>query len=126
MPKASTAEKKVLQLHLRVYRGRDAALGPGRAELLTRVAETASIAQAARDMGMSYMKAWKLVQSMNGCFRGPLLEVQRGGRAGGAARLTPLGHEALALYRRMEAASVAATQPFEAEMTRLFRPEDAV
>ena len=110
-------------MRLRVYRGREAALGPGRTELLARVNETASIAQAARDMGMSYMKAWKLVQSMNGCFRGPLMEVQRGGKAGGAACLTPLGRGTLELYRRMEAASVAATQPFEAEMTRLFRPE---
>ena len=114
----------VLQLHLRVYRGREAALGPGRAELLARVGGTASIAQAARDMGMSYMKAWKLVQSMNRCFHGPLLEVHRGGKAGGVARLTPLGQQALELYRRMEAASVTATQPFEAEMARLFRPED--
>ncbi len=120
MPKAPPADQPVLQLRLRVYHGREAALGPGRAELLARVGETASIAQAARDMGMSYMKAWKLVQSMNGCFHGPLLEVQRGGRSGGAARLTALGREALELYRRMEAASVAATKPFEAEMTRLF------
>ena len=116
----------ILQLRLRVYRGGEAALGPGRAELLGRVGGTASIAQAARDMGMSYMKAWKLVQSMNKCFQGPLVEVQRGGKSGGAARLTPLGRQALELYRRMEAASVSATQPFEAEMARLFRPEEAV
>ena len=74
-------------------------------------------------MGMSYMKAWKLVQSMNACFRDPLMEVQRGGKSGGAAHLTPLGREALELYRRMQAASVAATQPFEDEMARLFRAE---
>ena len=113
----------ILQLRLRVYRGAEAALGPGRAELLGRVDGTASIAQAARDMGMSYMKAWKLVQSMNRCFREPLLEVQRGGKAGGTARLTPLGREALELYQRLETASVAATRPFEGEMARLFRPE---
>ena len=113
----------VLQLRLRVYRGREAALGPGRAELLSRVDHTASIAQAARDMGMSYMKAWKLVQSMNGCFREPLIEVRRGGKSGGEAKLTPLGREALELYQRMETASVAATRPFEDAMRRLFLPE---
>ena len=123
MPKASPPERAVLQLRLRVYRGQEAALGPGRAELLERVSETASIAQAARDMDMSYMKAWKLVQSMNHCFREPLVEVQRGGRSGGAARLTPLGREALELYRRMETASVSATLSFEEEMARLFRLE---
>ncbi len=117
------ADQTILQLRLRVYRGREAALGPGRAELLTRVAHTASIAQAARDMGMSYMKAWKLVQSMNGCFREPLIEVRRGGKSGGEAKLTPLGREALELYQRMETASVAATRPFEEAMVRLFRLE---
>ena len=86
-----SAEKMILQLRLRVYCGKEAALGPGRAELLARVSHTASIAQAARDMGMSYMKAWKLVQSMNGCFREPLIEVRRGGKSGGEAKLTPSG-----------------------------------
>lgn len=122
MPMDPPAHAPTLQLRLRVYCGREPALGPGRAELMARVDGTASIAQAARDMDMSYMKAWKLVQSMNRCFREPLIEVQRGGKSGGAARLTPLGREALELYRCMEAASVAATQPFEAQMARLFRP----
>ena len=110
-----------MQLRLRVYQGEEAALGPGRAELLARIGRTASIAQAARDMGMSYMKAWKLIQSLNGCFKSPAVEVRRGGRAGGEAHLTPLGEQALALYQRMENASRAAVQPAEAEMAALFR-----
>ncbi len=110
-----------VQMRIRVYLGDEPALGPGRAELLARIGETASIAQASRDMGMSYMKAWKLIQSLNGCFKTPVVEVRRGGRAGGEARLTPLGAQALALYQRMEAASRAAVKAAEKEMAGLFR-----
>ena len=110
-----------LQLRLRVYAGEEAALGPGRADLLERIDGTESIAQAARDMAMSYMKAWKLIQSMNRCFQAPLLEVQRGGKSGGTARLTPLGHQVLALYRQMERDSLAAIRPLEERLAPLLR-----
>ena len=73
---------------------------------------------------MSYMKAWKLIQSLNSCFKTPAVEVRRGGRTGGEARLTPLGEQALALYQRMEIASRAAVQSVEAEMAGLFRAGD--
>lgn len=112
-----------VQLRLRVYREDEAALGPGRAELLARIGETASIAQAARDMGMSYMKAWKLIQSMNRCFREPLIEVRRGGKAGGTARLTATGETALGLYRQMEQESRGAIRSLEERMTGLLRGE---
>ena len=110
-----------LQLRLRVYCGKEAALGPGRVELLERIIATESIAQAAREMGMSYMKAWKLIQSMNRCFREPVLEVQRGGKGGGTARLTPLGRTVLGLYRRMEQDSLAALRPSEEKIAALLR-----
>ena len=110
-----------LQLRLRVYAGAEPALGPGRADLLERIHGTESIAQAARDMEMSYMKAWKLIQSMNRCFQSPLLEVHRGGKAGGTARLTPLGQQVLALYRQMEHDSLAAVRPLEEQLASLLR-----
>ena len=113
----------LLQLRLRVYAGAEAALGPGRADLLERIHGTKSIAQAARDMEMSYMKAWKLIQSMNRCFQGPLLEVQRGGKTGGTARLTPLGAQVLALYRQMERDSLAAIRPLEEKLAFLLRTD---
>ncbi len=113
-----------MQLRLRVYRGEEPALGPGRVELLTRIGETASIAQAARDMGMSYMKAWKLIQSMNRCFREPLINVQRGGKSGGHAQLTTNGETALGLYRRMEQESRDAIRPLEDQMAGLLRGPD--
>ena len=114
-----------VQLRLRVYRGQEAALGPGRVELLTRIGETASIAQAARDMGMSYMKAWKLIQSTNRCFREELVEVKRGGKAGGNAKLTPTGETALALYRQMEHESRDAIRSLEVRMAGLLQGEES-
>ena len=117
-----TSSASPLQLRLRVYCGEEAALGPGRADLLERIGGTESIAQAARDMGMSYMKAWKLIQSMNRCFCEPLLEVHRGGKTGGTARLTPLGQSVLALYRQMERDCVATLRPLEETMAALLAP----
>lgn len=76
--------------------------GPGKADLLQGIADEGSISAAGRRMGMSYKRAWMLVEAMNAAFRDPLVESSRGGAAGGGARLTPAGHEALAHFRRLE------------------------
>ena len=90
-------------------------MGPGKADLLQAIADAGSITAAAQSMGMSYRRAWLLIETMNRSFRGPLVEAARGGRGGGGARLTPLGHEALRRYRRMEAkASMAVAREFAA------------
>ncbi len=91
------------EARLRVLMGSSIAMGPGKADLLQAIAEEGSISRAARRMGMSYRRAWLLVDTMNRCFRAPLVEASRGGAGGGGARLTPLGREALARYRDMEA-----------------------
>ncbi len=106
---------------LRVFLKDEIALGPGKAELLGHIAKTGSLTAAARRMEMSYMKAWRLVQVMNRCFRQPLIAasdgaeplivLDRGGAKGGGARLTACGAEALALYRAMEEAAAGAMQP---------------
>ena len=87
---------------LRIVLEPDIAIGPGKAEILERVAETGSIAAAGRAMGMSYKRAWLLVESMNRCFGRPLVEARRGGAGRGGAALTETGREVLRLYRRME------------------------
>jgi len=76
--------------------------GPGRAALLEGVAETGSIAAAGRRLGMSYKRAWMLVESMNTHFDAPLVTAAKGGAKGGGAKLTELGSELLMRYRRME------------------------
>lgn len=97
-----------LGLHLRVVLGEQTAMGPGKAELLEGIAATGSIAAAGRRMGMSYKRAWGLVEEMNAAFRAPLVASVRGGVQGGGARLTPEGEAVLAHYRAIEAKAAEA------------------
>ena len=100
-----------LKFQLRLRRGKDILMGPGRAELLRQIEATGSIAAAGRRMGMSYKRAWALVESMNSTFRAPLVEAAKGGVGGGGAKLTATGTEILAAYcgfERVVAASGAA------------------
>lgn len=94
----------VLQIRARLMAGDDIAMGPGKADLLAAIAATGSISGAARQMGMSYRRAWLLVDTMNRCFREPLVSSAAGGSQGGGARLTPLGEEVLNKYRALEQA----------------------
>ena len=100
--------KERLEPRLRISLGAAVAIGPGKAAILEGIAETGSIAAAARRMGMSYRRAWFLVRTMNACFREPLIAATKGGIGGGGARLTPTGREVLALYRAMEDHAAAA------------------
>lgn len=88
--------------HLRILLGSAIAVGPGKAELLDAIARTGSISAAAREMGMSYRRAWTLVETMNRSFRKPLVASVIGGRGGGGARVTEAGREVLRRYRAME------------------------
>ena len=90
--------------HLRVTLTETFYIGPGRADLMELIAETGSISEAARRMGMSYKRAWGLVQALNDGFGAPLVETARGGREQGAA-LTPAGREVLERYRGMQEAT---------------------
>jgi molybdate transport system regulatory protein len=93
---------------MRVWCGEEVALGPGKADLLTVVAETGSIRAAAEQMGMSYMRAWTLIRTMNACFQQPLVVASRGGKNRGGAVVTKTGRKALKLYRALEAKSLKA------------------
>ena len=96
----------------RILVGSEIAIGPGKANLLEAIAEAGSIQLAARSMGMSYMRAWKLIQTMNKCFRGPIITTTRGGEQGGEAHLTKLGIKILTLYRKMEKKSTISTEKY--------------
>jgi molybdate transport system regulatory protein len=91
-----------LQPHLRILFGHAIAMGPGKAELLEHIAETGSISAAARRMDMSYRRAWLLVDTMNQCFKSPVVETATGGKGGGGARISDFGREVLRRYREME------------------------
>lgn len=85
-------------------------LGPGKADLLDAVARTGSIRAAAAELGMSYMRAWTLIRTMNDAFREPLVEKARGGSEQGGAQLTASGKNVLKLYRRMEEKATRAAE----------------
>ncbi|HEX8373758.1 MAG TPA: LysR family transcriptional regulator [Geminicoccaceae bacterium] len=84
-----------------------ARIGPGKASLLESVRDTGSISAAARGMGMSYKRAWLLLDSVNQAFGTPAVTGTPGGRRGGGARLTAFGTELLDRYRRLEAQAEA-------------------
>jgi molybdate transport system regulatory protein len=71
---------------------------------------------------MSYMRAWSLVGMLNRSFRNPLVELSRGGRAHGGARLTPTGKRIVALYREMERASREASASSWKKLRAFLRP----
>lgn len=79
-------------------------IGPGKIELLEHIGRLGSIAAAGRAMGMSYRRAWELVEETSRIFGQPVTTRHAGGRQGGGAELTPLGHALIARFRSVEAA----------------------
>lgn len=86
----------------RILTGKEIALGPGKVDLLEAIDRAGSISGAARDLGLSYRRAWDLVDTMNRCFRQPLVIRRQGGAGGGGTRLTELGRRTVSDYRAME------------------------
>jgi molybdate transport system regulatory protein len=75
--------------------------GPGRAELLQLIVDTGSISKAAKSMGMSYKKAWAMVDELNNYGRKPYVVTHKGGQKGGGTELTKTGKELLAAYQKL-------------------------
>ena len=117
MPRQKTVAFK---MRIRVYAG-DRMLGPGKMELLGHINATGSLSAAAKEMGMSYMRAWKLVQDLNSDPGRPMVEMSRGGTRGGTATVTSFGKKVLALYQAMEAKSAAAANPDGQALARLLQ-----
>lgn len=97
-----------LKLKLQLYCGDAIAMGPGKAALLEAIRETGSISAAARRLGMSYRRAWMLVDTMNRCFEQPLVETEAGGGHRAGARITVAGEAALAAFRQLEGRAASA------------------
>ena len=100
-----------------------ARIGPGKVALLESIRDTGSISAAARHMGMSYKRAWVLLDSINQAFTAPVVTAMPGGPGGGGAVLTPFGAEVLERYRRIhERAAAVAADDVEA-LKRRARPD---
>lgn len=112
-------DEQRIKPRLRILLGADIAIGPGKADLLDAVARSGSISAAAREMGMSYRRAWLLVDTMNRCFQEPLVAASKGGSGGGGAHITELGLIVLARYRAMELKAAASVAAEMREFTRL-------
>ncbi|MFC5302398.1 winged helix-turn-helix domain-containing protein [Azospira restricta] len=107
---------------LRVLLGASIAIGPGKAELLEAIGRSGSISAAAREMGMSYRRAWLLVEAVNAAFAEPVVATATGGSGGGGAQLTAFGAEVVARYRRMENLAERAVAEEFAEFRKLLAP----
>ena len=97
-------------LKIHIPRGDESAMGPGKADLLEAIQRAGSISGAAREMGMSYKRAWDLVDTMNRCFKLPLVSTATGGSHGGGAQVTDFGRDILSRYRAMECTATAAVE----------------
>lgn len=111
------------RMRFRVHIKHAVAIGPGKADVLQGIAETGSMAETGRRMGMSYQRVWTLVRAMNTDFVEPLVHPQRGGAAGGGARLTPLGEQVLAVYRAIERDAQRAVAKRLPQLVQWIRPE---
>lgn len=100
---------------LRVTSGDDIAVGPGKVDLLEAIEATGSITAAARSLGMSYRRAWLLVDATNRCLVRPAVATAAGGDNGGGTVLTPLGVELVRRYRALE-------RETESSVARKLRP----
>lgn len=104
------------QLTFRIDFENGGKIGHGKIRLLEMIAQHGSISRAAKEMNMSYRRAWLLVDEVKRMFRTPVLETQHGGSGGGSARLTSFGHAVIGRYRAIEAKS---TKLFLKELAEL-------
>jgi molybdate transport system regulatory protein len=111
----------VARFRLRVTVGEIIAVGPGKIDLLEAIAEKRSITAAAKSIGMSYRRAWILVDQINACLRQPAVASAQGGEHGGGSRLTAVGEALVQRYRRIEARAAEACADDIAALLRLMK-----
>ncbi len=93
----------------RIYSGDTPAIGPGKIALLEAIIEHGSIRAAAKSIGMSYNRAWLLIEEMNKSFKSPVIEAIAGGSKGGGSHVTEVGHVLIQEYRAIESDALKAT-----------------
>ncbi|CAN5413973.1 LysR family transcriptional regulator [soil metagenome] len=114
--------KSKVQFRLRIYRDDSIAIGPGKVDLLEAIAETGSISAAARQLGMSYRRAWILVDEMNRALASPAVMAAAGGTHGGGSALSDVGQALVKHYRAIEHTARLASASDVAALNRLLAP----
>lgn len=118
-PAMPNAKPRKSMIRIRILCGEDTALGKGKADLLEAILESGSISAAGRKLGLSYRKAWLMVDEMNRCFASQVVEKAKGGTQGGGAKVTDLGKSALERYRVIQQKAQAAIEEDLADFRRL-------
>ena len=114
------------RLTLRLDFGPGRAIGHGKIRLLEAVRDYGSISAAGRSMGMSYRRAWLLIDELNGLFDEPVIETKHGGPGGGGAELTPFGHRVVQQYRSIETKAHIAVADEEGQAAALMLPAECL
>ena len=112
------------RIKVQIYLDDEIALGPGKRELLEQIQRHGSISAAARAMGLSYRRAWLMVDTMNRCFREPLVSAGKGGAQHGGALLTPFGQAIRDRFASLEATLEQAARTDLKHLRRLLRRAD--
>lgn len=110
------------RLTLRVDFGSNRSIGPGKVRLLEAIDNTGSISQAGRALGMSYRRAWLLIDDMNQCFNEAVTTARPGGSQGGGAELTPFGKQLIRSYRAIEGAASGAAKSWLGDLEGALKP----
>ena len=116
------AAAPILKFRIRITKGDDIAVGPGKVALLEAIIDSGSITAAAKQLGMSYRRAWLLVDTMNHVFASPVVETAKGGPLGGKTVVTALGEEVIRRYRTIETIAGASARGEIASLMKLLRP----
>ncbi|MFM0734679.1 LysR family transcriptional regulator [Paraburkholderia sediminicola] len=117
----SAKPRPEVRFRLRIRSGDAVALGPGKVELLEAVREYGSISAAARSLGMSYRRAWLLIDELNRSLKAPATHSEQGGQSGGGCTLTAVGENIIRLYRDVEVEAQRSCAKQLAELTRMIR-----
>jgi molybdate transport system regulatory protein len=99
-----------LDIRLRIDFGPTISVGPGKIVLLEQITRTGSLSQAARELGMSYRRAWQLLDDLNHSFQYAVATASVGGAGGGGVEVTAFGAELITAYRDVERAALETTR----------------
>jgi molybdate transport system regulatory protein len=117
----SLSRQPEVRFRMRIRQADAVAIGPGKIDLLEAVHEHGSISAAARSLGMSYRRAWLLIDELNRTLKAPATSSETGGSAGGGCVLTPVGEKIVRLYREIEAEAAKTCAPQISALTRLMK-----